>query len=221
MIHRSARAALLVAAVALAVSAVLASGHLPGQPASARADGDPASDVLYGADVFFPYQPLVSPALQRSLTSLVASAKRAGYPLKVALVATPNDLGSIPNFFDEPARYAQFLSIEIAQAERAPTLVVMPAGFGLAENGQPFSLAPLAGVSARAARGSSDFLAQRAILAVRRLAAAAGHPLPSAATRSAGGGSGSTVVAAIVIAALAALGVVTALWLRRRGAARA
>jgi hypothetical protein len=38
-------------------------------PAAARADGDPASDVLLGENVFYPYSPPVSTSLQQTLNA--------------------------------------------------------------------------------------------------------------------------------------------------------
>src|SRR5438105_1386416 len=62
-------------------------------PAGAIADGDPASDVLLGENVFYPYSPPVSASLQKSLNATTAAAKRSGFPIKVALIASPVDLG--------------------------------------------------------------------------------------------------------------------------------
>ena len=75
-------------------------------PRAARADGDPASDVLLGENVFYPYAPPVSPALQKTLNAETAAAKAAGFPLKVALIAAPVDLGVIPDLFGKPQQYA-------------------------------------------------------------------------------------------------------------------
>jgi hypothetical protein len=50
-------------------------------PTVASADGDPASDVLLGENVFFPYAPPTSPALTKALNSETAAAKQAGFPL--------------------------------------------------------------------------------------------------------------------------------------------
>ena len=99
--------AAILAAVLLGVS--LGAGAIPG---TARADGDPASDVLLGQDVFLPYSP-VSPAVQQRLYA-VAAARRAGYPIKIALIGAATDLGVVPSLFGKPAGYAQFLSAELA-----------------------------------------------------------------------------------------------------------
>ena len=108
----------------------VALGALSLAPA-ALADGDPASDVLLGENVFYPYSPQVTPALQRTLNTETAAAKKAGFPLKVALIAGPVDLGVIPDLFDKPQKYADFLDQEISFQRKQPLLVVMPAGYGV------------------------------------------------------------------------------------------
>src|SRR3954453_3989674 len=111
------------------LTAVLATAMLV--PAPAAADGDPASDTLLGQNVFYPYQPKVSPAVAARLNAETAAAKRAGFPLKVALIASPLDLGVIPDLFGKPQKYADFLDQEISFQGKQPLLVVMPAGYGV------------------------------------------------------------------------------------------
>jgi hypothetical protein len=192
-------------------------------PAGALADGDPASDTLLGENVFYPYTPAVAGTVQRTLDSETAAAKRAGFPVKVALIASPVDLGVIPALFGKPQQYADFLDQEISFQGKQPLLVVMAAGYGTQGFAGP---AKLAASALRPPAGpTSTALAQAAILAVAKLAAASGHPLkglpgiPGTAGGGGGGGSSGTQivtglgVAAIVIA-LALLG------LRRRQALR-
>jgi hypothetical protein len=139
---------------------------------SARADGDPASDVLPDQTVFYPYSPPVSANLQRILNAETAATSRAHLPIKVALIASPTDLGAITQLFDQPQRYADFLDQEI---NHPALLVVMPTGYGV--QGLParatFALRSLAAP----ASGQSDDLARAAILAVFKLASAAGDPI--------------------------------------------
>src|ERR1700679_756351 len=99
-------------------------------PAAGLADGDPASDVLLGQNVFYPYTPPVPASLQATLNAVTLSAKRAGLPIKVALIASPVDLGVIPELFGKPQSYADFLDKEISFQAVAPLLVVMAAGYG-------------------------------------------------------------------------------------------
>src|SRR3954465_10533953 len=104
-------------------------------PAAARADGDPASDVLLLQDSFLPYAPTVPKPVADGLSATLKQARAAGYPLKVAIVATDRDLGSGPQFFGKPQPYASFLEREIAFNKPEPLLVVMPAGYGTAALG--------------------------------------------------------------------------------------
>src|SRR3954447_15532884 len=110
------RARLAATAVAIAFAAL---------PAAALADGDPASDVLLGQDAYLPYRPKVPPAVSDGLTATLKKARAAGYPLKVAVIASENDLGSVPDYFARPQEYAQFLQTEISFNKPEPLLVVM------------------------------------------------------------------------------------------------
>lgn len=126
--------AVAVAAVAMCVLLAAAAW----QPRSARADGDPASDVLLYQPIYFPYQPAPA-AVKRRLTGLVRSANSQGYQIRVAVVQSQRDLGSIPELFDKPPSvYARFLSAELTSAWRHRVLVVFPTGYGLAEGGAHF-----------------------------------------------------------------------------------
>src|ERR1700757_240541 len=99
-------------------------------PAGTRADGDPASDVLLGENVFSPYSPVVSPPVKQKLDAATTAAAKAGVPVKVALIAAPTDLGVIPQLFGQPQRYADFLEQEISFQSKQHLLVVMAAGYG-------------------------------------------------------------------------------------------
>jgi hypothetical protein len=184
----------------------------------ARADGDPASDVLLGLNVFYPYSPPVSQTLQNTLNGETAAASRAHFPIKVALIESPLDLGAIPVLFDKPQQYADFLDDEISFGHRQLLLVVMPDGYGV----QGVSAATAAAVAslARPAGRQSDDLARAAITAVQTLAAAAGHPIAVSQSPSTGGGGGpgSTPLALIVLAlaAIVLAGALIALRVRER-----
>src|SRR3954469_19506837 len=102
-------------------------------PPAAHADGDPASDVLLLQDVYLPYQPVVPKPVADALTRTVKQLRKEGYPLKVAVVASKTDLGTVPQFFGRPGPYAQFLESEIKFNKAKPLLVVMEAGYGTAE----------------------------------------------------------------------------------------
>jgi hypothetical protein len=205
------RRAVLVGAVALTSLAL----SVP----QARADADPASDTLLIQDVFFPYQPMVSGGVANALNQVVAEAKAAHFPVKVALIASPEDLGGLPNLFAQPQRYADFLDREIAYNAPVALLVVMPAGFGTHSLGKQGELNPLLPVNPAP---GSDGLAKAAIAAVEKLAADAGHPLAApkivaaASGKSGGGTSPALTFGAPVLLVLIAAGAV-ALTRRRRG----
>ncbi|HEY3725974.1 MAG TPA: hypothetical protein VGL51_02295 [Solirubrobacteraceae bacterium] len=190
-------------------------------PAVAAADGDPASDVLLGENVFYPYNPPVPRAVQRTLNAETAAAKRAGFPLKVALIASPIDLGVIPDLFGKPQKYADFLDQEISFQGKQPLLVVMAAGYGLQGVTGPAKLA-VRGLSPPNGKTSTD-LAQAAITAVAKLSSAAGHDLKGVpGVPGAGGGSGGSSTPIVIALAAAAILVATALIvLRRRHPGRA
>lgn len=160
------------------VTALAAALVLAAAPA-ARADGDPASDVLPSQSIFFPYAPPVAPQLRTALTRVLRQAEAAGYPMKVALIESAGDLGSYPTLFNQPQRYANLLAGELPTnphgSVRTPQhlLVVMPVGIGGNNLGDKVdeALAPVK-VDAGA---QSDGLARAAIEAVARIATANGH----------------------------------------------
>ena len=191
---RSLRTSILALGCALAVIAPTLA------PALAGADGDPASDTLLGENVFYPYSPSVSASLQHTLDAATAAARRSGFPIRVALIASPVDLGVIPDLFGQPQKYADFLDQEISFKAKQPLLVVMAAGYGT-QGLDAHSQAVVAALP-RPAGGSSDQLATAAIHAVATLAAAAGHPLtgvPGVASSAGSGGGGGSGVATILI----------------------
>jgi hypothetical protein len=102
---------------------------------AARADGDPASDTLLYGNVFLPYG-VASSGAATALKQQVASVYAAGNRVKVAVVASKDDLGAIPGLFDKPADYVRFLGQEISTLYAGPLLVVMPAGFGIYDAGR-------------------------------------------------------------------------------------
>src|SRR4051812_18324713 len=150
---------------ALAIAALVASLALP---AAAHANGDPASDVLLLQDAYLPYSPEVPKPIETALTNLLKQSKQKGFPLKVAVIATKNDLGSVPQFFGTPQPYAQFLESEISFNKPKPLLVVQPAGYGTANAG-PDATKALEGLEPPAA-DSGDALGRAAIQGTIKLA---------------------------------------------------
>ena len=208
---RLARLARLVALLALLATALA--------PAMACADGDPASDVLLGQNVFYPYTPAVSRAIQKTLDAETAAASQAKFPIKVALIASPVDLGVIPDLFGKPQKYADFLDQEISFQTKQPLLVVMPAGYGVQGIHGP---AKSAVTSLRKPAGpTTNALAQAAIIAVAKLAAESGHPIKGVAGvpgSSSGSGGSSTTPIVIALVAAAVLTAAALVVVRRRSA---
>jgi hypothetical protein len=158
--------------------------------APARADGDPASDVLLYQGAFFPYSS-PSTAAKVRLLGAAAAARKAGYPIRVAVVQARQDLGADPELYGTPQVYARFLDAELVSTGYTGALVVvMPQGFGVAAGGRvrpgstrfvPRPLGPLRR-AIRPLRAPNttdpDGLTLAGVGAVRAVAAATGHPLP-------------------------------------------
>jgi hypothetical protein len=202
---------------ALVAAVLLVLGLAP----SAYADGDPASDVLLGQNVFPPYETM-SRTLEDQVYAIGTASASAGYPLKIALIATKVDLGVLPaRLLRRPELYARFLSTELTGVFNGPVLVVTPYGFGLATQGRALSLAALRGVAIGA--GTSG-IAHAAIAATRALAAAAGHALPGdvASVSPSNGASSATIDSSLevllVLFLLALAAMVVALTERTRRA---
>jgi hypothetical protein len=163
-------------------AALLALVSLALLPAVAAADGDPASDVLLAQDVYYPYAPKASEPMSTALDALLARVRKSGYPMKVALIETPADLGAYPSLFGDTQSYANLLAKEIAFNSHPHLLVAMPSGFGGDNLGANIDSA-LKGIKVDGA-AKSDGLVQAALAAVARIATANGHrtPVPPEAT---------------------------------------
>jgi hypothetical protein len=163
----SGRSAVVV--VLAAVLALVAAG-------TARADGDPASDFLLTQKVFLPYDASISATRSAQLAALADDAARDGYPIRIALIASPTDLGSVTSLWAKPQQYAKFLAAEVSFAYRGRLLIVMPAGLGTYQLGHPSDSQQRALAGLKVAPGANG-LAATAITAVERLAAARGITL--------------------------------------------
>ena len=130
----------VLSVVLVAAALVLVSG--------AAADGDPASDVLIAGSAFTPYPPPSGAAL-KALGTATTTVELKGHRVKVAVIGTSSDLGSVPSLFGHPQDYAKFLSLELSFIYKGPLLVVMPAGFGFVDKTAPVAKAAavLAGVA--------------------------------------------------------------------------
>jgi len=114
--------------VVVLVAAVLVGAAATG---IARADGDPASDYLIVQPIYVPFGGAVPAPQAAQLQSVVKQAKAGGYPIRVAMIATKTDLGSVTSLWRKPQPYAQFLGQELFYYFKGPLLIVMPNGYGI------------------------------------------------------------------------------------------
>ena len=165
-------------------------------PAAARADGDPASDVLYNGRVFVPFDTKIS-AQQQGLQQTVDAAWKAGFPIKVAVISSPTDLGSVGALWQKPQLYAKFLGAELAFLYKGRLLIVMPNGFGL-HHGRVSTAAERKLLEQVPIGEGANGLAASATQAVLALAADSGHWLPTPVQRTRPPGRDRIVIAAAV-----------------------
>jgi hypothetical protein len=204
---------------------MLSSALMAGALGVARADVDPASDVLLLQDYFLPYQPQVCSEYKNGLAAATKRSRTAGYPLKLALIASSYDLGGAPQFFGNPREYAKFLGHEVELAGHGvgrparvlPVIVVMPQGFGF------YRVDPRVARAVESVRiadgGDPSALARAALTALPKITAAAGHPtaaVPIPAHCSNDSSSGAAALFLAPLAVLVAAGLVYALGFRGR-----
>jgi hypothetical protein len=180
----------LVALASLAILA-LSAGH-------AAADGDPASDVLLAQSMFLPPDAPVPSTQAAELQQLINQAARADYPIRVAVIATAADLGSVTALWSKPQSYAEFLAQELSLVYRGPLLIVMPIGLGFSGAHAQRVPADLRTLIPGTALGTA------AITAVRELAGASGHPLRGPTAKASQTSTGHTVENFVFLVGLAA-----------------
>jgi hypothetical protein len=167
--------------------------------------------VLASQALFLPGDAGIAAGQHQQLEALLSSAERAGYAIRVALIATQADLGSVTALWRRPAAYARFLDQELSLVYRGTVLVAMPNGFGVAAaGGTPAS--SHGALAAVAAPGSKARLASAATLAVQRLAAAAGHRVQASRPRSPGAQRSMSPDAVAWAALAAGLALIAAAW---------
>lgn len=197
------RAAIVAALLALAA------------PAVARANGDPASDYLLVQKTFLPFNVKVDSHAAKELADTIRAAEQKGFKIRVAVIGSRYDLGTAFSLYNKAQKYAQFLGLELSFQYRDRLLVVMPNGYGYAVDGKadPAGIKvvkPLPGPGKDATKQ-----VEGATEAIRKLAAASGHPLPP------GGTSGSSktrdrITIAAGAVALAALLAAIVFWRREK-----
>jgi hypothetical protein len=207
-VSSSSRHRLIATLLCLALALLLA-------PGTAGADGDPASDVLVSASPLFLTQSSgATLADKQALIRQLQAAKRDGRPLRLAVIATRSDLGSVTALWERPQVYAEFLGRELSLAYRGELLVVMPNGFGVARDGAGVrtALARLAPRSGRLIVAAEQAIQRLSGVTPAHVAATATAPAPSRV-----GGVGWWLATGLGLALIAA---VWAGSLRRRPPAR-
>jgi len=127
--------------------------------------------------------------VERRLRGVLDAAAARGYPIKVVLLANDGDTGGDPGPLEDTQTYVGTVTdqLESVRPLQAPVLIVTPHGYGLGgqqpRGGKLTPITPaLAAALERglplAKQADGTALARTAMVAVRRLAAAGGHPLP-------------------------------------------
>jgi hypothetical protein len=203
---------------ALALAAVLVLAGLGA--ASARADGDPASDYLISQKVFLPYDAKIPKADADALAATVDSANAQGFKIRVAIIWSDYDLGSVTALWKQPRRYARFLGAELSYYYKQRLLILMPNGFGFNWPGHP-AAAAYRRLAAVAIGSTPAAMTRSATAAVQKLAAAAGVTASArgeaAEPASPRNRDDRIVIAAAVLVALL-LGAAARFLIRRRSA---
>jgi hypothetical protein len=197
------RAAFLVALVALLA------------PAAARANGDPASDVLLTNQVFLPFEAPISKQAAQELRDTVAEANKKGFKIRVAVIAFTGDLGTAVSLWRHHQPYSKFLWSEIAFVYSNRLLVAMPSGFGFYDGKKPIAK-ELRVLKALKPGTTPTPLAESTTAAVRALAKANGVKLPKVSTGGSSSNHDRYILGAALLVFLLVL-FVPARLLRRRG----
>ena len=156
---------------------------------AASAHGDPSTHTLESDNLYPAVASRPSQSVELQLIGLLRASAARGYPVKIALVANADDLEDA-SMLARPQAYADYLQRELGGPAvlRAPLLVITPTGFGVSGRElrgghlQPVPPAarwlPLRGLHVSPA-ADGNALALTASASVRRIAAAAGRPLPA------------------------------------------
>ncbi|HEY5261936.1 MAG TPA: SCO family protein [Solirubrobacteraceae bacterium] len=206
-----ARIALAVLLVALAAAALAA---------SAQADGDPGSDVLLDQNLFTSWDSGISFSQQLQLGRLLHAAASARTPVRVAIVAHPDDLGAVTSLWQKPETYALYLGTELSLVYPGRLLVVMPDGFGFYWHGHPSGpgYAALAGIAVPAADTAAELITSTdaGVYKLEQVAGTSKAALDAANNR--GANATATATAAELEAPAAATGIRRPAAVRRRSA---
>jgi hypothetical protein len=155
---------------------------------AARAHGDPASEYLVAQQAFVSPNARVSTKDRTQLIAVITALRRAGYPVRVAIIQSRYDLGAVSVLDKKPRLYARFLSRDLRLVYAKRLLVVMPNGYGISDDGKaaPADQAVLDRLSPAGTQDGARLVAA-AVTALRALGAADGvdmTQLPHGSSRS-------------------------------------
>jgi hypothetical protein len=179
---------------------------------AARANGDPASDVLITQQVFIGPEVPVPASDAEALQKTVAAANERGFKIRVALIAFTGDLGTAVSLWKHPESYAKFLGSELTFVYTKRLLISMPSGFGFFRAHKPVANEQRVLARVRAGKTPAE-LARSTTQAVRALAASNGITLPTYASKSTASRDRLIIAAAVVLILLIVF--VPGRWLRR------
>jgi hypothetical protein len=146
------------------------------------------------------------------LDALLRESHKAGFPIRVAMILSPSDLGTAFSLFGKPQKYAAFLGLELSFVYRDRLLVVMPNGYGYTVHADPHPKGTAVLKTLPPAGRDATKEVKAAIVAVQRLAAADGHRLAVPK----GGSSASRDRITIAAAVTAGVALIAAFVLYRR-----
>ena len=178
------------AAAAAACLAAVAAASAPAPPA--HADGDPCSDFLLSQPLCWPLNRPSQPQIDRVQKTLEYAAKK-GFLVRVAVIASKQDLGSNPEYFGLPEPYAKLLAAEVQFAYKGRILTVMQKGYGIRNHNKPDPAeAKVLGRVPKPADDQPKTLMTSANEAIRKLAAASGVKVPEFKVQASSGPPVST-----------------------------
>lgn len=132
--------------------------------------------MLAEQPAFVPWDAGLSSQQSAALAAMLKESRDAGEPLRVALISSTGDLGSVAALWHKPQSYAEFLGEELSLVYKGPLLVVMPDGFGFHGFGTQIA-AVKAALSGIDVPHPGEGLGRVTDAAVRRIAALSGHAL--------------------------------------------
>ena len=148
-------------------------------PAGAAAHGDPSSHYLETEQLYPGFANRPSQQAELALLGLLEAARGDGYPIKVSIVGSRDDLTEDPSVVEDPQAYAETVAGRLGRPNvKAPVVILTQHGIGISGVARAEAARLRAGIVVRG-DADGDALAAAAERVVRRAAVAAGHELPA------------------------------------------